>query len=122
VPINVAVEEPRARIVSDESDSDLIARLPDAHDVADNGVVKVISIAASTADDVEGVPVQVNGVLEWVPPTVSIPPGDSATCATYRSTESASGYGDFNAFSPLKTVDGAIREKFASIFAVQDLE
>jgi hypothetical protein len=43
VPINVAVEEPRARIVSEESDRDLIARAADAHDVTFNGVDVVIS-------------------------------------------------------------------------------
>jgi hypothetical protein len=64
VPINVAVEEPRARIVSDESDRDVIVIVPDAHDVANDGVVKVISRVASTTDDVEGVPVQMNRVLE----------------------------------------------------------
>jgi hypothetical protein len=60
----VAVKEPRARIVSGEPDRDFIARIPDAHDVADDGVDEVISLATSAADDREGVPVQVNRVLE----------------------------------------------------------
>jgi hypothetical protein len=64
MPINVAVEEPRARIVSFESDRDVIARVPDAHDIAFDGVVEVISGVAGAADDVEGVSVQVNRVLE----------------------------------------------------------
>ena len=63
MPINVAVEEPRARIVSEESDCDIIARFPDAHDIADDGVVVVISLALGAADDVEGVSVQVDRVL-----------------------------------------------------------
>jgi hypothetical protein len=64
MPVNVAVEEPRARIVSEESDRDVIAGAPDAHDIAFDGVVVVISRAAGAADDVEGVSVQVNRVLE----------------------------------------------------------
>jgi hypothetical protein len=66
MPINVAVEEPRARIVSEESDRDVIVifYVPDAHDIADDRVVEVISLAAGAADDVEGVSVQVNRVLE----------------------------------------------------------
>ena len=64
MPINVAVEEPRARIVSLESDRDVIARVPDAHDIAFDGVDVVISRATGAADNVEGVSVQVNRVLE----------------------------------------------------------
>jgi len=66
MPINVAVEEPRARVVSEESDRDVIVivYVPDAHDIADDGAVKVISLVAGAADDVERVSVQVNGVLE----------------------------------------------------------
>jgi hypothetical protein len=64
VPINVTVEEPWARIISEESDCNVVARVPDAHDVANDGVVKVISRVASAADDVEGMPVQVHRVLE----------------------------------------------------------
>ena len=41
MPINVAVEELRAMIVSEESDRDIIARSSDAQDVADDGVVKI---------------------------------------------------------------------------------
>ncbi len=66
MPINVAVEEPRARIISKESDRDIITRIrvPVAHDIANHGIVIVISRVAGAADDVEGVSVQVNWVLE----------------------------------------------------------
>ncbi len=64
MPIDVAVEEPRARIISKESDRDIIARVPVAHDIANHGIVIVISRVAGAADDVEGVSVQVNWVLE----------------------------------------------------------
>ena len=68
MPIDVAVEEPRAGIISEESDRDVIARVPDAHDIAFDGIVEVISAAAGAPDDVEGVSVQVNRVLERVTP------------------------------------------------------
>ena len=64
MPIDVAVEDPWSRIVSDESDCDVIAWVPVTHDIADDGVVKVISRVTGAADDVEGVTVQVNRVLE----------------------------------------------------------
>ena len=64
MPIDVTVEEPWSRIVSDKSDRDVVARLPVAHDVADDGIVKVISRVTSAADDVEGVTMHVNRVLE----------------------------------------------------------
>ena len=63
MPIDVTVEEPRARIVSEESDCDIISCFPDAHDIADDGVFKVINLALGAADDMEGVSVQVNRVL-----------------------------------------------------------
>jgi hypothetical protein len=42
VPVNVAVEEPGARVVREEPDRDIIASVADAYDVADNGVHKVV--------------------------------------------------------------------------------
>ncbi len=64
MPIDVAVEEPRAGVISHESDRDIIARVPVAHDIANHGIVIVISRVPGAADDVEGVSVQVNWVLE----------------------------------------------------------
>jgi hypothetical protein len=42
VPVIVAVEDPRARVVREKSDRDLIASAADAYDVADNGIIKVV--------------------------------------------------------------------------------
>ena len=42
VPVDVAVEEPRAGVVGIEPDRDIVARAADAHDVADDGVHKVV--------------------------------------------------------------------------------
>ena len=50
VPINVAVEEPGARVVSEEPDRDFIARVAHAHDVANDRIIKVVCRITSTAD------------------------------------------------------------------------
>ena len=42
VPIDVAVEEPRARVVSEEPDRHIITRVADAHDVADDRIIKIV--------------------------------------------------------------------------------
>ena len=59
----MAVEEPRARVVREESDRDVITRLAHAHDVADDGVIVVVVRATSAADHVECMSVQVDRVL-----------------------------------------------------------
>jgi hypothetical protein len=42
VPIDVAVEEPWARVVSEEPDRHIITRVADADDVAEDRIVKVV--------------------------------------------------------------------------------
>ena len=63
VPIDVAVKEPRPRIVSLESDRDIIIREAEADHVAHDGVVVVVRRATRAADDVEDMSVQVDWVL-----------------------------------------------------------
>ena len=63
MPVNVAVEEPRARVVSKEPDRDIVAGVADAHDVADDRVIKVIRGISSTADYEEIMAMYVNWVL-----------------------------------------------------------
>jgi hypothetical protein len=65
VPVNVAMKEPWARVVSEESKRNFISRITDAHDVADHRVVKVVGRVTSAADDVERVSVQVDRVLVY---------------------------------------------------------
>ena len=64
MPVDVAMKEPRPRVVSEESDCDIISRLADAHDVSDDRVFIVVGRAISAADDGERVPVQVDRVLQ----------------------------------------------------------
>ena len=63
MPINVAVEEPWARIVREESDCDIVSSIADTHNIATYGVIVVVGRIPSAANYGEGVPVQVNGVL-----------------------------------------------------------
>ena len=63
MPINVAVEEPRARVIRKETNRDFIPSSTYTHDVPDNGVVKVVGCAPSAADHMEVVPVQMNRML-----------------------------------------------------------
>jgi hypothetical protein len=42
VPINVAVEEPRARVVREEPDRDIITGIADGYDIAEDRVLKVV--------------------------------------------------------------------------------
>jgi hypothetical protein len=63
VPIDVAVEEPRPRVVGLEPDRDIIVHVADAYDVTYNRVVKVVRRVARAADDVEDMSMQVERVL-----------------------------------------------------------
>jgi len=62
VPINVAVEEPRARVVSHEPDRDTIVSAADAYDIADDRILEVVCRTSRTTNDVKGMPMQVERV------------------------------------------------------------
>jgi hypothetical protein len=63
VPINVAVEEPRAGVVREEPDRDIITYFADAHDVSEDRVHKVVRGVTGTAYNSERMSMQVNGML-----------------------------------------------------------
>jgi hypothetical protein len=63
VPIDVAMEEPRARVICEEPDRDIITGVADAHDVAEDRVIIVVRGITSTAYNSERMSVQVNGML-----------------------------------------------------------
>ena len=63
MPINVAMEEPRARVVREESDRDIITGGANAHDVAEDRVHKVVRGITGTAYNSERMSMQVNGML-----------------------------------------------------------
>ena len=63
VPVNVAVEEPWARVICEEPNCNVIAGVAHAHDVADDWVNKVVRVISSTADYVERMSMEVNRML-----------------------------------------------------------
>ena len=63
MPVNVAVEEPRAGVVREEPDRDIITYFADAHDVAEDRVHKVVRGVTGTAYNSERMSMQVNGML-----------------------------------------------------------
>jgi hypothetical protein len=63
VPVNVAVEDPRARIVGEETNRDIIPSLTNTHHIPNNRVDKVVGRVTSAADHMEVVAMQMNRVL-----------------------------------------------------------
>ena len=56
MPVDVAVEEPRAGVIGEESDGHEIRRFAgaDAHDIADDRVDEVVGLASGAPDHVKG--------------------------------------------------------------------
>jgi hypothetical protein len=63
VPVDVAVEEPGAKVVGKEANCDSIPSGADTNNIPDNRVVKVVGRVTSAADHMEVVPVQMNRML-----------------------------------------------------------
>jgi hypothetical protein len=108
VPINVAVEEPRARVVREEPDRDIITGVADGHDVAEDRVLKVVRGVASAAYNSERMSMQVNGMLFGEGSFKSVRhcrrmPAQN----THRSTDCTSWDGQFDALIRPETVDAA---------------
>ena len=53
MPVNVAVEEPRARVIRVETERHVVTGLSDVNDIAPDWVVVVVRRAACDADDVQ---------------------------------------------------------------------
>ena len=56
VPVDMAMEEPWTRVISVESDGDIVTRLSNAHDVADNRINEVVGRVPGAPDYMESVP------------------------------------------------------------------
>jgi hypothetical protein len=63
VPVDVAVEEPRAGVIGEEANCDDIPSFAHIHNIPDNGVVEIVRRVTSATNDVEVVPVQMNRML-----------------------------------------------------------
>lgn len=64
--MNVPVHDPGARVVGLEPNSDIVRSVANADDVTLNGVSVVVGGTSGTANDTEGVAVEMDRVLEWV--------------------------------------------------------
>lgn len=63
MPVNVAVEEPRARVIRAESKCHIVSCIANTDDVTPNRVGVVVCRAASHTDNIEVMSVQMEGVL-----------------------------------------------------------
>jgi len=113
----VAVEEPRARVVREESDRDVITRLAHAHDVADDGVIVVVVQVTSAADNMERMSVQVHGVLREGKGRAcqTISTHAKRCMQTHRPTSNARRHGNFDAHIASERVDTSGRDKLRRI-------
>ena len=72
MPVNVAVEEPWARVVSKEANRDFIPSGTYTHDIPDNRIIKVVGRVPSAADHMEVVSVQMNRMLLMKATTINL--------------------------------------------------
>ena len=61
---DLPVEEPRSRVVSDETNGDFISPITDTDNIATNGIRKVVGAVSCASDDAEGV-LSVHVRSEW---------------------------------------------------------
>jgi hypothetical protein len=64
--MNVPVHDPWAWVIGLEPNSDIVRSVPDVDDVALDGVSVVVGGTSGTANDAEGVAVEMDRVLEGV--------------------------------------------------------
>ena len=109
MPVNVAVEEPRAGIVGKETNRDIIPSVTNTHDISNNRVVKVVGGVTSAADHMEVVAMQMNRVLSKDAMVINLALFKPQSAQTYRSTGGSSRNGQLNALVWFETVDAACR-------------
>ena len=108
MPINVAVEEPRARVVREEPDRDIITGGADAHNIAEDRVLEVVRGVTSTPYNSERMSMQVNRMLFGEGSSKSVRPCHQIPAQnTHRSADGTSWDGQFDALVRPKTVDAA---------------
>jgi hypothetical protein len=63
MPVNMAVEEPRPRVISHKTNRNIISLAADADNVTQYRVVPVIGTVPRTANDIERMTVEMDGML-----------------------------------------------------------
>lgn len=63
MPVNMTMQEPRARVVSNEAERNVVVGTSDVHHITTDGVGVIVRRASSNAYDVKGVSVEMEGML-----------------------------------------------------------
>lgn len=66
MPVNVAVQEPWAGVVSGESERNIVSGASNAHDIAAHRIDVIVRRASSNADDVKRVSMEMERMLRSV--------------------------------------------------------
>ena len=124
VPINVTVEKPRARVVREEPDRDIITSVANAYDIAEDRIIIVVRTVTSAAYNSEGMSMQVNGMLFEEGSFKLVRPCRQVSAQnTHRSAEGTSWDSQFDALVRLETIDAALGKQVRRFLrAAQDLE
>ena len=59
------MEKPWTRVIGLEPNRNVISGVANAHNITDDRILEVVRRVAGTTNHVEGMPVQVDGVLRW---------------------------------------------------------
>jgi hypothetical protein len=107
VPVDVAVEEPGARVVGKEPNCDYIPGVTHTYDIPDNGVVKIVGGVASAANYMEAVPVQMNRMLLREATAINITLSWQQSANTHRPTNDTPRNGQLDTLVRIETIDAA---------------
>ena len=123
MPVDVAMEEPRSRIVGEEPDCDVIPGVANTHDISDNRVDEVVGRVTSAAYHMKIVPVQMDRVLLMEEIALNLVISIARIANTYRPIRSTTGNGQLNALVRIESVDASFREKIRRFLrTTEDLE
>ena len=123
MPIDVAMEEPRSRIVGEEPDSDFIPTSANRHDISDDRVVEVVGRTIGAADHMEIVPVQMDRVLFMKVTGLNFMILELGFGVTYWAANGTSGNCQLNALVRIETIDTVFWKKIRCFLdTTKDLE
>ena len=111
MPVDVAMEEPRPRIVGEEPDCDVIPSVANTHDISNNRVDEVVGRVTSAAYHLKIVPVQMDRVLLVEAMALNLIISIVQFADTYRRIRGTTGNGQFNALVRGEFVDASFGKK-----------
>jgi len=117
------MEEPRSRIVGEESDSHFISTSTNRHDISDNRVVEIVGRTIGAADHMEIVPVQMDRVLFMEVTGLNFMILELRFGVTYWAANGTSGNCQLNALVSIETIDAVFWKKIRRFLGTaKDLE